>query len=672
MFEKKLVSSLACPTCGLQVAETLDACPNDGTIIRGAETAADSSLLERYKLLEPIGEGGMSVIYKARHLLMDKMVAIKLLHARLGGSQTSVKRFQMEAKAASLLNHPNIIAVHDFGVMPNGTAFLVMDYEPGESLAAYISSHGPLSPQQSLPLFKALADALDHAHQQGVLHRDLKPSNIMIVQSASGELTGKIVDFGIAKVLDPQPQTESGAKPQLTATGEVFGSPSYMSPEQCQGADLDNRSDIYSLGCLMYEALSGSPPFGGANTLEILFKQINQDVAPLVMPGNPRLETGLNTILKRCLAKDRDGRYAVARDIASDIAKLEQGGALADAAGSRQPGQQQPGLLRALKQPRTQITALLIVVAVALLNVFAFKPAQQPAHELHAPPVAVQNIDPNLRPPEDKPDGQAVAFPQQQFGVDRLDRRFTDADALAIFTPQRDYRRIDLSHTSITDISLKALEPYSHLTFLALDNTAVTDKGLTALKSIPSLEYLSLMNNEHIDSGGLASLSDLRGLKCLHLNRSPNIGDGGMKHLANLNKLTKIGLSYTRIGNEGMIYVLKTHPNLEHFSAGSPRVGDAAVIGMPVMSSLRSLRLQQSAITDKSLQIIADKCPKLTSLNIQETAVSYDGLKSLLLKLPDLKQLICKDCPNLSPEQLDLLKQVKPGMKINEATAEGR
>ncbi len=670
MFEKKLVSSLACPTCGLQVAETLDACPNDGTIIRGAETAADSSLLERYKLLEPIGEGGMSVIYKARHLLMDKMVAIKLLHARLGGSQTSVKRFQMEAKAASLLNHPNIIAVHDFGVMPNGTAFLVMDYEPGESLAAYISSHGPLSPQQSLPLFKALADALDHAHQQGVLHRDLKPSNIMIVQSASGELTGKIVDFGIAKVLDPQ--AESGAKPQLTATGEVFGSPSYMSPEQCQGADLDNRSDIYSLGCLMYEALSGSPPFGGANTLEILFKQINQDVAPLVMPGNPRLETGLNTILKRCLAKDRDGRYAVARDIVSDIAKLEQGGALADVAGSRQPVQQQPGLLRALKQPRTQITALLIVVAVALLNVFAFKPAQQPAHELHAPPQAIQNMDPNLQPPEDKPAGQAVAFPEKPFASNRLARRFTDADALAIFTPQRDYRRIDLSHTSVTDTSLKVLEPYHHLTFLALDNTAVTDSGLTTLKRIPSLEFLSVMNNYQIDNAGLASLSELRGLKCLHLNRSPNISDGGMKHLANLNKLTTLGLSYTHIGNDGMIYVLKTHPNLEHFSAGSPQVDDAAIIGMPVMSSLRSLRLQKSAITDKSLQIIADKCPKLTSLNIQGTAVTYDGLKSLLLKLPGLTQLLCNDCPNLSPEQLDLLKQVKPGMKINEATAEGR
>jgi eukaryotic-like serine/threonine-protein kinase len=209
---------------------------------------------ERYEILSQVGVGGMSTVYRARHKFMNNDVAIKILAPKLVADLKSMKRFRQEAQVTSSLEHPNIVTAHDFGITPQGQIFLIMDFVEGRTLASIITESGSLPIARALNIFVQLCDALEHAHQNRIIHRDLKPGNIIISDSERGEKV-KVVDFGIAKIS----QEIGSQNVSLTAQGEVFGSPVYMSPEQCTDSPMDERSDLYSLGCPMFETLTGRP-----------------------------------------------------------------------------------------------------------------------------------------------------------------------------------------------------------------------------------------------------------------------------------------------------------------------------------------------------------------------------------------------------------------------------
>jgi serine/threonine protein kinase len=273
-----------------------------------------TTIAGRYQVLSFIGRGGMSVVYKARHNYMERIAAIKMLHAHLVSNQQSLKRFQQEAQAASCLAHPNVMGVHDFGITPQGQPYLVMDYLQGLSLSELIEKEGQLSPERTYSIFIQACDALSHAHQKGVIHRDLKPSNIMLLDGEDHPDFVKIVDFGIAKLLS---QSEKQGQ-HLTQTGEVFGSPLYMSPEQCLADQLDARSDIYSLGCVIYETLTGKSPLSGASMLETMYMHLNEPPLPFrkVRP-DLNLSEELETVVFRAMEKspkDRQQSMAELRD----------------------------------------------------------------------------------------------------------------------------------------------------------------------------------------------------------------------------------------------------------------------------------------------------------------------------------------------------------------------
>ncbi len=273
---------------------------------------------DRLELLECIGEGGMSSVYKARHLVMNKIFAVKLLNPYLTAKQNNLKRFQQEAKAASILNHPNIITVHDCGVTHDNHAFLVMDYIDGTSLADVLEQQFKIAPERAIPIFIQTCDALAHAHVHGIIHRDLKPSNIMLLKEGDQTYVVKIVDFGIAKLLDT---TDIGEGNQhLTQTGDVFGSPLYMSPEQCTGNQLDKRSDIYSLGCTMYQSLTGKPPLAGSNAFDTMRKQLHEMPAAIVGEKSENaLLKRMNAIIMKCLAKEPQERYQDMSHVRHDL-----------------------------------------------------------------------------------------------------------------------------------------------------------------------------------------------------------------------------------------------------------------------------------------------------------------------------------------------------------------
>jgi serine/threonine protein kinase len=269
-----------------------------------------TTIAERYKLLSFLGRGGMSTVYRAEHLLTKKIVALKIMHSHLLADSSSVRRFQQEATAASRLTHPNAIQVHDLGMTESGQPFLTMDYLEGLSLSELIDNpeqHPTVD--QSLDIFIQACDAIQEAHERGIIHRDIKPSNIMLVRSHKSkdrEDMVKVLDFGIAKI-----SQESSEGPKLTGTGDVFGSPVYMSPEQCLGKELDTRSDIYSMGCLMYEVLTGDPPLLGANVLATMYQQMNTMPKGLTkVNADPRFVKDLERIVLKALEKDPEKRYA--------------------------------------------------------------------------------------------------------------------------------------------------------------------------------------------------------------------------------------------------------------------------------------------------------------------------------------------------------------------------
>ncbi len=283
-----------------------------------------SILLDRYKVVGLLGRGGMGSVYRVEHLHLQKSYALKFLHKHQA-NDAAWRRFETEARAANKLDHPNLVKVHDSGLLTDGQPYFIMDLVEGESLSEVLKNSGRLPLDRALKIFIQVGFALSYAHANGVIHRDIKPSNIMISSTDAGDAQGvlvKVVDFGIAKLTGK----DEFSQQTLTKTGEIFGSPLYMSPEQCLGIAIDQRCDLYSLGCVIFEALTGAPPLVGENALATMMK--HQSEAPLSLkeasmgiefPGK------MEAIVSQLLAKDPEQRYQSAQHLTADLIGLDSG-----------------------------------------------------------------------------------------------------------------------------------------------------------------------------------------------------------------------------------------------------------------------------------------------------------------------------------------------------------
>ena len=256
---------------------------------------------QRYVLLKPLGTGGMGVIYKAHDIWTGSPVALKLLKPGLTANDLSVRRFFIEARAVKRLNHPNIVQILDYGVSQEGYLFITMELLSGRSLGELLDQDGPMNPSLALRITQSVAAALEHAHSRGVVHRDLKPDNVMVLD-ASGELVTKVLDFGVAALLDSRHRGS-------LYKGEVIGTPAYMSPEQARGRPVDGRSDLYALGVLLYECLTGKVPFYNSDPFKTMKMHINDPVPSLGSIEAPYwLSQSLDALVGRMLEKDRENR----------------------------------------------------------------------------------------------------------------------------------------------------------------------------------------------------------------------------------------------------------------------------------------------------------------------------------------------------------------------------
>jgi serine/threonine protein kinase len=273
-------------------------------------------VLDRYVVEEELGSGAMGTVFKGRHLKLPRQVAIKVLHADLLHDPNIVARFHREAKAAAKLSHPNVISVLDFGEF-EGSEMMILELAAGRTLRASMAS--PLPRERIIPLLRGILQGLDHAHASGLIHRDLKPENI-IVEVADGKETPRLVDFGIAVLRDP----ESVAGGKLTQSGQILGTPIYMAPEQAQCEPFDERIDIYALGVILYEMLSGKQPFDGT-AMEIAVANISHDHPPIAKRApHVQVDAVLEALSRKLAARDPKKRIGSAHQALAMLDLIER------------------------------------------------------------------------------------------------------------------------------------------------------------------------------------------------------------------------------------------------------------------------------------------------------------------------------------------------------------
>ncbi len=339
-----------CPSCRNEFEQGELYCPLDGTRLDAAEGAKKaeptvegplpgredtpareqlagdrligSELDGRYLVLRRIGEGGMGIVYEAEHLVFEKRVALKVLRADVSERQNAVERFRREARSASRIGHPNIVEVFDFGETPSGASYYAMEMLRGEDLGDKISRDGCLPPARVADLAAQCCRALAAAHEKGIVHRDIKPENIFVIEKQGRDFV-KIVDFGVAKMSDIEALGSAGRK--LTRTGIIFGTPQYMSPEHARGKELDSRVDMYALGVILFEALTGKVPYDGDNFMQVLSRHWGEPL-PELQEVEPKLRISeeLAAVVYRALDKDRDRRFASMAEMAEALESVPE------------------------------------------------------------------------------------------------------------------------------------------------------------------------------------------------------------------------------------------------------------------------------------------------------------------------------------------------------------
>ncbi len=307
---------LHCPTCGKDFPDDLKTCPQDNTLLQADATSVSGipvdpllgrTLDDKYLLEARLGLGGMGTVYRARHLLIDRAVAVKVLNRRFVEDEAAKARFRREAKAAGRLQHTNAVGVTDFGQTADGYVYIVMELLEGKTLRELLSKEAPLDVARSVSIMMQVSSAVAAAHDAGIIHRDLKPANIFIVQRSDVPALVKVLDFGIAKVAADS--LDDDDRMTLTQVGAMIGTPRYMSPEQCSGTPLTPAADVYSLGVILYEMLTGTVPFGGSTPLAIAMKHSTETPR---RPSEfvPSIPQALEDVVLHAMEKDPQQRPA--------------------------------------------------------------------------------------------------------------------------------------------------------------------------------------------------------------------------------------------------------------------------------------------------------------------------------------------------------------------------
>ncbi|MCC7528507.1 MAG: protein kinase [Candidatus Melainabacteria bacterium] len=617
----------------------------------------------KYKILGHLGTGGMSVVYKARDQVIGRDVALKMLSAARMADEKSIRRFQQEATAVGRLNHPNIVSVHDVGVTEGGEPFLIMDFAEGKTLADVVGFFGRCSPLRALRLIESVLDALMHAHEKGVVHRDLKPGNI-IVSSPGGETErARVFDFGIAKLM---PEAESSGQ-DLTQTGEVFGSPLYMSPEQCLGKPLDGRSDIYSVGCILYELICGQPPHRAETTVETIIKHLQDEVQPLKqICSGVDLPDGVDALVLKALAKSPDSRFQNVKEMRQAVSAVLEN--CQTPIGKDESKAKFYGIVD--RDPASLILASSIAITFILLIGFLLWSIAGFSGDKKARPIRADYSSGTLRHMVDEAQIRTEAengvltkeiggyvFPDGvgSFSYDTVDKtvvgRLTHTDNLQ-----------ELVFTAATVNLPKVYLPYFSalkVEKMVLSEAKFDDNFLEAVSRIKTLRHLEL-DKVSLTEGKMEVLCQCAGLRDLSLVDSIH-SDKALKPLYRLSELHRIDLSECDISDSAMDSVSQCKALNEIRLVNVP-IGTKGLRQLASIGQLDRLNLSGSKVTDSDIEILA-QIPRLTFLSLNGTNISNAALPKLE-RFTNLKNLELGGCLRLSAKAIAHLKAKLPSCAV--------
>jgi predicted Ser/Thr protein kinase len=647
-----------CPNCGVRYEDLSFVCPLDNTVLI-EEPPRGTTIFACYAYRSILGAGGGGVVFKAHHQVLDIEVAVKMLLRN--HSDFDVRRFQQEAKTACLLQHENIVYVREFGISENGQPYMIMEFLDGQSLDGLVKAKGSLALDETSDIFTGVLKGMSYAHRKGVVHRDLKPSNIMLIKD-QGVLVPKIVDFGIAKIIEGN---REGAK--LTRTGEVFGSPMFMSPEQALGKSVDFRTDIYSAGCVLFYVLTGKPPFAASTVMETLIRHVNDTPPTLAEAAGGKPFPGqLEKVVAKALAKNPADRYNNSSHFAAEFSQALYSKPIVvrttkDGVPTPAPANRLPIVLVACS---FAVAVLLVLAghfnfydsesktpgAQVLLDRYSNSGVLTTLADLTPFSLTKSFVDHVLTSEERDGYNFSLDTPTTDAGVRYLADQITKKHA--------EIARLDLAKTKISNDSMEAISTLS-IRKLEINQTGVTGAGLRAVSKISTLEDLRAGELNDITAEDLPYLGRLTRMRSLDL-RFDMLRDFDLSFLAQLKHLNTLELSDTKTSNKAMSSISKLH-DLNDLRLARCHVTDDGIKELRGLTSLHVVGLDGCSISTTSIRFLSKN--QLWKLYLNNTGIDDVALE-LLHKQTSLAELSIVGCKRLTPQAVAALQNALPNCNI--------
>ncbi len=639
----------------------------------------------KYEVIALLGKGGMGCVYHVRHIFLKKECALKTLEAEV--SAVNLRRFEKEAQVLSRLDHPNTVKTFDYGFIDGKFPYFVMELVEGQSLSEKVKNDGPISLKQVFDIFIPLCFALQEAHDRGITHRDIKPSNIMLL-SQGGKTIPKLVDFGIARLND----LTLGAT-ALTQTGEIMGSPLYMSPEQCGAGNLDFRSDIYSLGCSLFEALTGVPPFYGANALATIGMHLHQEPPSLRQASlGKEFSPDLEELISTMLAKSPDDRYQSMTEVAEMLMYIAAGKGVAigsrssrSASGSSDfagfgPGQN-PVAWSAKIWPLLMASAAVCLTLAIAGGVLWWQGSSSQNQSLLAQKAALEEKNVNFAPivlPTNAIRG-SFSQPEKRAGRDLRVFSFPDNSLGTLSLFSSDLTTDQVSSTKWPARGRQEIEWHEPLAFTPSSDCVASPRYFRKFKA-DELAYIDFDNNGEFSSDVVPNILHLTSLKRLKF-KNTDLDDAALMQLGALPNLIALDVRLTEVTGKGLaqftglkkLQLLKTHPaDVALFTAalaGSKAltrlelnkcgiVNDSDLKSLATCVNLEIIEVDGNpAITDAGIENLKPLV-NLQRLKLSGTSVTLGMAKSL----PSFKRLqyLTVDADKFDPESLKKLQSAVP------------
>lgn len=631
--------------------------PDSGESAAQVILSANTIIGGTYRILSLIGMGGMGVVYLVEQTSLHKQFALKVLSPDLVNEQ-NWQRFKAEAKTMASLNHPSFVNVYDLGIHAGSTPFYSMDYLTGRSLEEILVDEGPLKLEAALNIFIEVLNGLAYAHRNGIIHRDIKPANIMIC-TTNGATQAKILDFGISKLVS----SDASKMQSMTMAGDVFGSPYYMSPEQCAGEPVDASSDIYSIGCTLFEVLTGYVPFEGSTSLETMIMH-QEDTAPRLgdVLTDRSFPKSLEAIVSTCLAKLPRDRYQSAKEVVLDLERSREGKEIEPSSPAyrqlnkpvvtkndeRAEGEEEEEIDSELSSTKLAKTISLsaAVVATAILVIagvsFFAQPAskrENTAQNLGTDPLKLNKYDTEIDGTGLKKVEDGTEFySQMNNGGNTIQFNFPRNKSIGKIGPVGSRLKLREAQYTVTFPAHRELEFYPNSNAFDQPQIFNSFRPFDLQKLIGPLEM-----GEHVEAKqAMPFIAKLAGIKTLSLQAS-NIGDDQVDYLNQMPNLKTLDLSSTKLTGRGMAK-LKRIKELESLSFSNNSDYKPMLVALQGSEKLETLSLETTdpPLAGTEARLIAS-CKNIKRLNLEGSLASDEALQALS-KLPKLEYLSVSDC----------------------------